>query len=203
MKKSLFAVSVLSIAIVSGSAAAAVTTGQLNFNWQGLVPTAPVTNTAWAFVDALDMPYTPGTEQLNVVLDNTTKGLTATGVKKYDFFVVPITGAATPGTPVTRGTTLNSVKAYLGSAPVSSGFVGNKQLTLSTAAAAADGEVAITMNGTALSVGSATSTTVPVTAGTNPEAHVVIDMNAKAASADVIEGGAISFTAPVVFSVDI
>lgn len=201
MKKNILVVSTLSMAIFTGSVTAAVTNGQLNFNWQGVVPTAPVTNTAWAFVDGLDIPYVPGTEQLNVTLDSM-KDITVTGVKAYDFFVVPITGTATPGTPVTRGTTLNSVKAYLGSAPVSGGFVGNKQLKLSTANQAVAGEVAVTLNGTSLKVGSVNSTTVNISTGAN-EAHVAIDLNAKAASADVAEGSSISFTAPVVFAVDI
>lgn len=201
MKKTLLAASVLSLVAISSSVSAAVTTGQLNFNWQGVVPTAPVVGTGWAFVDALDIPYIPGTEQVNVVMDNVTKAISISGVKPYDFFVVPVTGAVTPGTAVTRGTTLNSVNAYLGTNPVSGGFIGNKQLPLSTAALATDGEVAITLNGLPLKIGSASPTIVPVTA--TKEAHVVIDVNAKAVAADVAEGSSISFTAPVVFAVDI
>ncbi|MGY0144667.1 Cro/Cl family transcriptional regulator [Edwardsiella tarda] len=201
MKKRVLAVSALTLSILSGTAMADVTPGQLTFNWQGVVPTGSVVGTGWAFVDKLDMPYTAGTEQLNVVLDSLTKDVSASGLKPYDFFIVPTTGTVTPGTAVTRGTTINAVKAYLGSTPVSGGFVGNKQLALSTTATATAGQVAITLNGKALAVGNASAATVDLTGG--KEAHVLIDINAKAAKADVTEGSPISFTAPVVFSVDI
>lgn len=203
MKKNLLVVSALAMAVMSGSALAAVTNGQLTFNWQGVVPTAPVTQTNWAFVDGLDMPFAPGTEQLNIVIDATTKDIKATSVKPYDFFIVPVTGNVTAGTPVTRDTTatLNSVNAFLSSTPVSNGFVGNKQLTLSTAAMATAGQVAINLNGQPLKVGSTNPTSVSVS--NNKEAHVSIDMNAQAVSADVAEGASLSFVAPVTFAVDI
>ncbi|EPF0242749.1 Cro/Cl family transcriptional regulator [Escherichia coli] len=201
MSKTLLAISALSLAIISGSAVSAVTTGQLTFNWQGVVPTAPVTGSGWAFVDSLDIPYSPGTEQVNIVLDDVTKSISVTGVKPYDFFIVPVTGSVTPGTAVSRGTTLNNVKAYLGSAPISGGFIGNKQLALSTTDTAADGQVAVTLNGRVLKVGNVNASQVDVTGG--KESHVVIDVNAKATAADVSEGASISFTAPVVFAVDI
>ncbi|HGB5310402.1 TPA: Cro/Cl family transcriptional regulator [Salmonella enterica subsp. enterica serovar Poona] len=208
MKKNLLAMSVLGLAVVSGSAMAAVgavTNGQLTFNWQGGVPTAPVTQSTWAFVDGLDMPFIPGTEQLNIVVDPTTKGITATSVKPYDFFIVPVDSKqpVTPGTPVTRDPTgnLNKVEAFLSSTPVSNGFVGNKQLTLSAAAVAQDGQVAVNLNGQPLKVGSTNPT--DVTVSNSKEAHVVIDMNAKAAATDVKEGASLSFVAPVTFAVDI
>ncbi|EBS5580250.1 Cro/Cl family transcriptional regulator [Salmonella enterica subsp. enterica serovar Newport] len=208
MKKNLLAMSVLGLAVVSGSAMAAgatVTNGQLTFNWQGVVPTAPVTQTTWAFVDGLDMPFTPGTEQLNIVVDPTTKNITATSVKPYDFFIVPVdaTSTITPGTPVKRDPTasLNKVEAFLSSTPVSNGFVGNKQLALSTTPVATDGEVAVTLNGQLLKVGSTNPTNVTVSNA--KEAHVVIDMNAKAVAADVKEGASLSFVAPVTFAVSI
>lgn len=201
MKKTMLVASVLSLAIISGSASAAVTTGQLTFNWQGVVPTAPVTGTGWAFVDALDIPYTPGTEQVNVVMDSTTKAISVTGVKPYDFFIVPVTGTVTSGTAVTRSTTMNTVKAYLGSDPVSGGFIGNKQLALSTTDTAENGQVSITLNGKVLKVGNVNASDVAVT--DSKESHVVIDVNAKATATEVAEGSSISFTAPVVFAVDI
>lgn len=201
MKKNLLVASTFALAVLSSSVMAATTTGQLTFNWQGVVPTTPVTGTGWAFIDGLDIPYTPGTEQVNVVVDNTSKAIIVTGVKPYDFFIVPVTGAVAPGTAVTRGTTLNTVKAYLASEPVSGGFIGNKQLAMSTTDTATDGQVAVTLNGKALKVGSVGASDVTI-AGTSV-AHVVINVNAKAAAADVVEGSSISFTAPVVFAVDI
>ncbi|HFW3091719.1 TPA: Cro/Cl family transcriptional regulator, partial [Salmonella enterica subsp. enterica serovar Reading] len=105
-----------------------------------------------------DMPFIPGTEQLNIVVDPATKGITATSVKPYDFFIVPVdsTQSVTPGVPVKRdpAKTLNKVEAFLSSTPISNGFVGNKQLTLSTAAVATDGQVAVNLNGQPLKVGS-------------------------------------------------
>lgn len=53
MKKNLLITSVLAMATVSGSVLAAVTNGQLTFNWQGVVPSAPVTQSSWAFVNGL------------------------------------------------------------------------------------------------------------------------------------------------------
>lgn len=204
MKKSLLAVSALSLAIMSGSASAAVANGQLTLNWQGVVPTAPVAATAWAFVDALDVPYVAGTEQLNISLD-TTGNLTATGVKPYSFYIVPVTGTVTAGTPVTRDPTanVNDIFAYLGTEPVSGGFVGNKQLDLAAAVVPADGEVAITLNGAALKVGSADQIKVPHATAAGSATNISIDLSAKVAAADFTEGTSISFTAPVVFAVDI
>lgn len=202
MKKKLIALSVLVASVASTSSMAVTTNGQLTFNWQGVVPVSPVTQTTWAFVDGLDMPFTPGTEQLNIVVDSGTKNITAVAVQPYDFFIVPITGNASAGTAVTRNpnATLNTINAYLGSEPVSGGFVGNKQLALATAATATNGQVAITLNGTPLRVGSTNG--ISVTSANN-EAHVSIQLNARAVAADVDEGAALSFTAPVIFSVDL
>lgn len=202
MKKNLLSLSMLMLSAISSGAMAATTTGQLNFNWSGVVPTSPVTSTAWAFVDGMNMPYTPGTEALNVSLDQQ-GDLTAVGVKPYDFFIVPVTGATTPGQAanVDKTKQYNSIKAFLGTAPISGGFVGNKQLTLSTNATANNGEVAVTLNGQALQIGDANATTLTNPAGY--QAHMLVDVNAKAAATDVAEGSAISFSAPVIFAVDI
>ncbi|EDW4550377.1 Cro/Cl family transcriptional regulator [Salmonella enterica] len=200
MKPLIFA-SALALTVVSSSAMAVVTTGQLTFNWQGIVPTAPATSTSWAFVDGRDIPYVPGTEQLNI--SRTATGIKAVSGKAYDFFIVPITGTATPGKPVTRDTakTINSVKAFLGSDPVSGGLTGNKQLTLSTTPDAADGQIAVNINGTPLKVGSAVAVAVGKTG--DKEEHVTIDMNASILTADVKDGASLTFVAPVVFAVDI
>ncbi|EAA5441615.1 Cro/Cl family transcriptional regulator [Salmonella enterica subsp. diarizonae] len=200
MKNTILA-SVLALTAVSGSAMAAVTTGQLTFNWQGVIPVVPVTGNAWAFVDGRDIPYIPGTEQLNI--SRTATGIKAVSGKAYDFFIVPITGTVTAGTPVTRDAakTLNSVNAFLGSNPVSGGLTGNKQLTLSTTPDAADGQIAVNINGTPLKVGSTAA--VAVGKASDKEEHVVIDMNASIATADVKDGASLTFTAPVVFAVDV
>ncbi|EDZ6276110.1 Cro/Cl family transcriptional regulator, partial [Salmonella enterica] len=175
---------------------------QLTFNWQGVVPAAPVNSDAWAFVDGLDIPYTPGTEQLNILVDPATKDASIASVKPYDFFIVPVTGPVTPGVAVTRGAgPMNNMKAFLATNPISGGFVSNKQLAPAAGPQAVNGEVAVTLNGQIMKVGSTNAVTITPTAAT--EAHVLVDINAKAASADVQEGASVSFTAPVIFSVDI
>ncbi|EHM5497526.1 Cro/Cl family transcriptional regulator [Salmonella enterica] len=202
MKKKVLA-SALTFVLASGSAMAAVTTGQLTFNWQAVVPTAPVTSTAWAFVDGLDIPFVPGTEQLNIA--RTATGIKAVSLKPYDFFIVPVdtTSTITNGTPVKRDTTkpLLATKVFLGSMPVSNGLVGNKQLELSTTKDAVDGQIAINVNGKPLKVGSNAAT--PIGSATDHEEHIVIDMNASIPNADVKDGASLSFVAPVIFAVDI
>ncbi|EAB9740930.1 Cro/Cl family transcriptional regulator [Salmonella enterica subsp. diarizonae serovar 16:z10:e,n,x,z15] len=202
MKKKVLA-SALTFVLASGSAMAAVTTGQLTFNWQAVVPTAPVTSTAWAFVDGLDIPFVPGTEQLNIA--RTATGIKAVSLKPYDFFIVPVdtTSTITNGTPVKRDTTkpLLATKVFLGSMPVSNGLVGNKQLELSTTKDAVDGQIAINVNGKPLKVGSNAATSISL--ATDHEEHIVIDMNASIPNADVKDGASLSFVAPVIFAVDI
>lgn len=199
--KKLVLTSALTLMLASGSAMAAVTNGQLTFNWQAVVPTAPVTSTTWAFVDGLDMPFVPGTEQLNITRTGT--GIKAVSLKPYDFFIVPVTGTITPGTAVTREKTkpLLATKVFLGSIPVSNGLVGNKQLALSSVKEAADGQIAINVNGQSLKVGSAAAITLG--AATDHEEHIAIDMNASVVKADVQDGASLSFVAPVIFAVDI
>ncbi|HGG6756606.1 TPA: Cro/Cl family transcriptional regulator [Salmonella enterica subsp. enterica serovar Java] len=199
--KKLVLTSALTLMLASGSAMAAVTNGQLTFNWQAVVPTEPVTSTTWAFVDGLDIPFVPGTEQLNVTRTNT--GIKAVSLKPYDFFIVPITGTATPGTAVTRDKTkpLLATNVFLGSIPVSNGLVGNKQLALSTVKEATDGQIAINVNGQPLKVGSAAAITIG--SATDHEERIAIDMNASVVKADVKDGASLSFVAPVIFAVDI
>lgn len=194
--------SALALSVISGSAMAAVTTGQLTFNWQAVVPSAPVTSSAWAFVDGRDIPFIPGTEQLRVTRDDS--GIKAVSVTPYDFFIVPVTGDITDGTPVTRAAdtvSLKSVNVYLASSPVSNGLVGNKQLDLSTDAQAGEGKIAININGKPLKVGASNPTLIG--SATDKDEHVDIDMNASIAKADVADGASISFVAPVIFAVDI
>lgn len=194
--------SALALSVISGSAMAAVTTGQLTFNWQAVVPSAPVTSSAWAFVDGRDIPFIPGTEQLRVTRD--ASGIKAVSVNPYDFFIVPVTGSVEDGKPVTRAAdtaSLKSVNVYLASSPVSNGLVGNKQLDLSTDAQAAAGKIAININGKPLKVGASNPTQIG--AATDKDEHVDIDMNASIAKADVADGSSISFVAPVIFAVDI
>ncbi|AIJ08090.1 Transposase [Edwardsiella anguillarum ET080813] len=104
------------------------------------------------FVDKLDMPYSVAPEQLNVMLDSLTKDISISGLKPYDFFIVPVSGTVTLGSAVTRGTTINAVKAYLGSTSISGGFVGNKQLALSTAPTVIAEQAAIPLNGKVLAI---------------------------------------------------
>ena len=204
MKKKLIALSILAASVVSASSMAAVTTGQLTFNWQGVIPTSPVVSSAWAFVDGLDNVFIPGTEQLRVNLDD--KGdMTAVSVQPYDFFIVPVVASATSGhidRDAVKTFATNGIKAYLGTNPVSNGFNGDKQLTLATKALADASQVAITLNGTPLVVGSSGAIDVGMDTA-KKEAHVSIELNTKVEKADITEGGSISFTAPVIFAADI
>lgn len=203
MKKFLVS-SALAISLMSGTVMAAETTGQLTFTWQAVIPSAPVLSNTWAFVDSLDMPFTPGTEQLRVI--KTDSGIQAVSVKPFDFFIAPVDGttAVSPGNKISRpvaATTINSVKAFLASNPVSNGLVGNEQLVLSTNKDASDNQVAINLNGSPLKVGSTNATTIGNSV--SGDQHVVIDMNAKVTTGHYDDGASISFVAPVVFAVDI
>ncbi|EPC4783750.1 Cro/Cl family transcriptional regulator [Salmonella enterica] len=201
MKKILLS-SALALSVISGSAMAAVTTGQLTFNWQAVVPSAPINGTGWAFVDGLDMPFAPGTEQLRISRSDT--GIEAVSVKPFDFFIVPVTGKVETGVKVTRdgaANIKNPVSVYLASNPVSNGLKSNKQLALSDSKIAKAGDVAINLNGNPLKVGSLAAITIGK--ATDKDEHVVIDMNASISNDDVDDGASISFVAPVVFAVDI
>lgn len=214
MKTKLIALSVLAASVVSASSMAAITDGQLDFNWQGVIPTNPITSStaSWAFVDGFDNIYSPTTEQLTVKLDD--KGdMTAASVKPYDFFIIPVDTAKLAssntlpaiGAHVDRSTTAtfsaNGVKAYLGANPVSTGLNGGKQLTLAKDVVAKEGEVAIVLNGLPLAVGSLAA--IDLNTMATKDVHVNIAFNAKANKVDVTENASINFVAPVIFSVDV
>lgn len=204
MKTKLIALSVLAASVVSASSMATVTNGQLVFNWEGAIPVSSVNkNTTWEFVDGLNNVYKPAKEALHVDVDAKSGGMTAVSAQPYDFYIVPEVSVlnSVVTRDATKTFTTNGVKAYLGAVPVSTGFNGNKQLAVSSTAIATDGEVAITLNGTPLTVGSTNSVDVAKTGAS--EAHVSIQLNAKAANTDITEGASIGFTAPVIFAVDL
>ncbi|HFW3090912.1 TPA: Cro/Cl family transcriptional regulator [Salmonella enterica subsp. enterica serovar Reading] len=202
MKKLLLS-SALALSVISGSAMADIHNGQLTFSWQAAIPSAPILDSKWAFVDALDIAWEPaGAEELKVTKG--TGNITLASLKPFDFFIAPVTGKADPGNKITRPTpaiSITGVDVFLASNPVTTGLVDGKQLGVSANAVAGDNEVAITLNGEPLQVGSGNQKAVSVTSGKDP--HIVIEANAKIANGQYVDGGSISISAPVVFAVNI
>lgn len=204
MKKILLS-SALALSVMSGSAMAATETGSLTFNWQAVVPSAPVNGTSWAFVDAQDIPFIPASELLKIKRESN-GNIQVNSLKPFEFFIAPVKGEVTSGKPVTRdGTkTIASVKAFLASTPISNGLVGSQQLNLGAGVKAAAGEISVVVNGQPLQLGVENPVEV-VKSGTaaGKEARVTVDMNANIQKDKVIDGAGISFNAPVIFTVEI
>lgn len=204
MKKILLS-SALALSVMSSSAMAATETGSLTFNWQAVVPSAPVNGTTWAFVDGQDFPFIPASEVLKIKRDGNSN-IQVNSLKPFEFFIAPVKGSVTSGVPVKRDETktIALVKAFLASTPISNGLVGNQQLKLGTDVTAAAGEISVVVNGNALKLGVENPVEV-VSAGTQAgkEARVTVDMNAIIKKDAVIDGAGISFNAPVIFAVDI
>lgn len=204
MKKILLS-SALALSVMSGSAMAATETGSLTFNWQAVVPSAPVNGTSWAFVDSQDIPFIPASEVLKIKRENS-GDIKVNSLKPFEFFVVPVKGDVVNGSPVTRDTvkTIGSVNAFLASTPISNGLAKNEQLKLGAGETAGTGEISVVVNNHALKLGVENPVEV-VSAGTaaGKGARVTVDMNAYIEKAKVIDGAGISFNAPVIFQVDI
>lgn len=183
LKHSLFALSL----VAAGVAHAAVENGSLSFNWSGTTPADPIIPASWSFTDAVGAAFTPTTTSLvmTTLPDGT---LEIDSIANQSFFIT------------SEGGTLNSVDAYLGSNPVSSGFVGAKQLALATTATPAADQVAILMNGQPLKVGAANKVSV---GGSGSQRSVDIGLAAKAAQSSFTEKTVIGFSVPVIFAVDI
>ncbi|WP_421335587.1 Cro/Cl family transcriptional regulator [Aeromonas veronii] len=179
--------SLLALTLIAGAAQAAVENGSLNFNWQGTTPADAVVPASWKFTDAVGGDYTPTTSALNMSVGGNGV-LEINSAANHSFFITATTG------------TLNSVDAYLGTNPVSSGFVASKQLALATSATPADDQVAILMNNQPLKVGAANK--IPV-GGTGAQRSVDISLAAKAAASTFAEKSVIGFSVPVIFAVDI
>ncbi|EFT4510252.1 Cro/Cl family transcriptional regulator [Salmonella enterica subsp. enterica serovar Stanley] len=203
MKKILLS-SALALSVMSGSAMAATETGSLTFNWQAVVPSAPVNGTSWAFVDAQDIPFIPASELLKIKRESN-GNIQVNSLKPFEFFVVPVSSIPSDGTPVVRdgAKTISSVKAFLASTPISNGLVGSQQLNLGTDVKAKAGEISVVVNGQPLQLGVENPVEVVSSAAQGKGARVTVDMNANIQKDKVIDGAGISFNAPVIFTVDI
>ncbi len=186
MQKTLIAASLM---LITGMANAAVTNGSLSFNWQGTTPAAPVVASGWKFTDAVGADFTPSSAALNFAT-NTDGTLAINSANNIDFFVTAENG------------TLNSLGAYLGSAPVSSGFIASKQLALASSATPGSDEVAVLLNNQALSVGSGSSTTITGVSG-KTNTPVSLGLAAKVSASNFSEKTVVGFTVPVIFAVDV
>ncbi|HDI1214986.1 TPA: Cro/Cl family transcriptional regulator [Aeromonas hydrophila] len=187
MKKTLIAAS---LTLIAGMANAAVTNGQLTFSWQGTTPAAPVVPGDFKFTDATGTDWTPSNVSLNMTTSSD-GSLSMNSANNMEFF---ISGSGST-------TALNSIKVYLGSNPVSTGFVGSKQLALATTAAPSNDQVAVLLNSQPLQVGSGNATTLNGVTGLQHQ--VSLSIAAKAASGSFTETTVVGFSVPVIFSVDL
>ncbi|MCA4698424.1 hypothetical protein LDQ03_04970 [Aeromonas hydrophila] len=178
---------VVSALLVAGAANAVVENGSLSFQWQGTTPAMPVVPATWRFVDALGASYTPTNISLNMVRESD-GSLSVNSASNHSFFVAVDNG------------TLNTLDAYLGSNPTSTGLVASRQLALAATASPGVDQVAILMNGTPLRVGSANKVTA---GGTGSQRSIDISLSAKIAPSSFTERTIIGVSAPVIFSVDI
>ncbi len=204
MKKILLS-SALALSVISGSAMAEIETGSLTFNWQAVVPSAPLNGVHWAFVDGQDIPFIPASELLKITRQGD-DSIKVNSLKPFEFFIAPVKGDVTNGSPVTRDEmkTISTVKAFLASTPISNGLAKNEQLKLGASESAGAGEISVVVNGKALKLGVDNPVeVVPTGTVAGKGARVTVDMNANIEKEKVIDGAGISFNAPVIFQVDI
>ncbi|MEG0007353.1 MAG: hypothetical protein RR721_08515 [Aeromonas sp.] len=120
---------------------------------------------------------------------NSDGSLSINSASNLDFFITAQNG------------TLNAIDAYLASAPVSSGFVSSKQLSLASSTTPGSDEVAVLLNNQALSVGSGSKTSVSSVSG-NQKA-ISLGLVAKASASSFAEKTVVGFSVPVIFAVDL
>ncbi|MGG5413605.1 fimbrial protein [Edwardsiella tarda] len=182
--------SILALALITAPlfAQAAVTQGQLTFTWQATVPATEVISNTWKFTDATGNDYTPSPLVLRAsVSDDSSLDLVTQAPASFEIR--------------SNANNLNSVAAYLASTPSSTGFT--QPLTLKTTLAAPDeNEVIVLLNGQPLKVGSSNSTTINNSIG-NTSTSMDLALYAKVAQGNYTPGGSVSFSTPVVFSVNI
>ncbi len=184
--------SILALALITAPlfVQAAVTQGQLTFTWQATVPATDVISGTWKFTDATGNDYTPSPLVLQAsVSDDSSLDLVTQAPASFE-----IRSNA-------NNNNLNSVAAYLASVPSSTGFT--QPLTLKTTLAApGENEVIVLLNGQPLKVGSSNSTTINNSIG-NTSTSMDLALYAKVAQGNYTPGGSVSFSTPVVFSVNI
>lgn len=183
--------SILALALITAPLLAQATgsQGQLTFTWQATIPAKTIASTAWKFTDATGADYVPRPVVLQSIINN-------------DNSLSLVT--QTPASFEIRSTSnnnLNSVSAYLASVPAIAGL--SKPLTVKNTLAAPDaGEVVMTLNGVVLKVGSSDTTSIKNSIS-NKAISMSLALYAKVAATDYTAGNSISFTTPIVFSVDV
>ncbi|WP_370549736.1 fimbrial protein [Edwardsiella tarda] len=183
--------SILALALIMAPllAQATVTQGQLTFTWQATVPAAGVASSAWKFTDATGGDYVPRPATLRATI-NEDKSLNLVTQTPATFEI----RSASAGN-------LNTIAAYLASAPSSAGIV--KPLTLKTTLGApGNDEVIVTLNNQALKSGSNNAVTIQSTVN-NTAASMSLALYAKVAQNNYTPGSSISISTPIVFSVDV
>ncbi|ELM3735972.1 fimbrial protein [Edwardsiella piscicida] len=183
--------SILALALITAPlfVQAAVTQGQLTFTWQATVPATDVLSGAWKFTDPTGGDYTPSVIALQASINDD---------RSLDLVT------QTPATFEIRSVSasnLNSVSAYLASVPSGTGIT--KPLTLKTTLAApGEDEVIVVLNDQALNSGSNNAITIQNNVN-NTATSMSLALYAKVATDNYTPGGSISFTTPVIFSVNV
>ncbi|MGY0161640.1 fimbrial protein [Edwardsiella tarda] len=183
--------SILALALIMAPllAQATVTQGQLTFTWQATVPAADSTSAAWKFTDATGGDYVPRPATLRASV-NEDKSLSLVTQTSATFEIRS-----------TNTSNLNTISAYLASAPNSTGIT--KPLTLKTTLGApGNDEVVVVLNNQALKSGSNNAVTIQSTVN-NTAASMSLALYAKVAQNNYTPGSSISFSTPIVFSVDV
>ncbi|SPW25479.1 PCF8775 [Edwardsiella tarda] len=184
--------SILALALITAPllAQATVTQGQLTFTWQATVPTVDILSTSWKFTDATGNDYTPSVIALQASIGN-----------DNSLDLVTQSPATFEIRNARASNNLNSISAYLASVPNGTGII--SPLTLKTTLAApSDNEVVVVLNDQALKSGSSNAVTIQNNIN-NTSATMSLALYAKVAQNNYTPGSSISFSTPVIFSVNV
>lgn len=186
-KKSILALALITTPLL---AQAAVTQGQLTFTWQATVPATEILSTSWKFTDATGNDYTPSVIALQASIDdNNSLNLVTQSPATFEI------------RSSRASNNLNSISAYLANVPNGTGII--SPLTLKTTLAApSDDEVVVVLNGQALKSGSSNAVTIQSTVN-NTAASMSLALYAKVSSGNYTPSSSISFSTPVIFSVNV
>ncbi|MGL5171197.1 MAG: fimbrial protein [Edwardsiella tarda] len=186
-KKSILALALITTPLL---AQAAVTQGQLTFTWQATVPATEILSTSWKFTDATGNDYTPSVIALQASIDdNNSLNLVTQSPATFEIRSSRVSN------------NLNSISAYLANVPNGTGII--SPLTLKTTLAApSDDEVVVVLNGQALKSGSSNAVTIQSTVN-NTAASMSLALYAKVSPGNYTPSSSISFSTPVIFSVNV
>ncbi|MGG5797251.1 fimbrial protein [Edwardsiella tarda] len=184
--------SILALALITAPllAQATVTQGQLTFTWQATVPATEILSTSWKFTDATGNDYMPSVIALQASIgDNDSLNLVTQSPATFEI------------RSSRASNNLNSISAYLANVPNGTGII--SPLTLKTTLAApSDDEVVVVLNGQALKSGSSNAVTIQSTVN-NTAASMSLALYAKVSPGNYTPSSSISFSTPVIFSVNV